>query len=99
MIHYVSNPATMDTVAFLINSVAVQNGMEHTLISCMWAYIATDHRAEGILQGTWQHASVHMLKILRKSITARVQQTEFQMKFSGIIFFLSQYQLCLLAIR
>lgn len=76
-----------DTLVFLTDAVAVENSMEHTLISCVWACIATAHEAEGILQGIWQHASVHMLKILRKTVTARVQQIEFQMKFSGIIFF------------
>lgn len=75
----------MDTVVFLINAAAVENSTEHTLIPCMWAHIATAHR-EGILQGKWQHASVHMLKMLRKSVTARVQQIEFQTKFSGTIF-------------
>jgi len=77
----------MDTVVFLINAAAVENGTEHTLISCMWADIATAHQAEGILQGTWQHALAHMLKILRKTAAARVQQTEVQTTFSGIIFF------------
>lgn len=84
MTRYVSNRAT---IAFPITAVAVENGIEHTLISCMWAYAATDQRAEGISQGTWQHASVRMLKILRKSVTARVQQMEFQMKFARYPFF------------
>lgn len=69
----------------LLISTAALNGMEYTLILGTLAHIATARIAKGILQGTWQHASLHMLKMLRKTVTARVQQTKFQIKFSGTV--------------
>lgn len=75
----------MDTVAFLISTAAPKNGTEYTLILCMLAHTATARTAKGILLGTWQHASLHMLKTLKKTVTARVQQTKFQIKCSGIV--------------